>query len=132
MRRRRVGRRGFSLLFLALLDLILAFSLADPPPEAVRTPTVRFIAGVAPLWAWAILWAVAGLLCLVGAFVTRDRIAFTAAVAIKTLWGSLYLAGSLTGALDRGWVAAAVWLPMAVWIAIISGWPEPPRRRRRQ
>jgi hypothetical protein len=124
-----IGRRGASLLFLALLDLVFGFSLAAPAPEALRSPTAVFISGVAPLWFWALLWTTVGLLCLVGAFIHRDRVAFAAAVSVKVLWGSLYLAGWATGGLDRGWAAAVIWLPMAAWIAIISGWPEKPPRR---
>jgi hypothetical protein len=60
----------------------------------------------------------------VGAFLRRDRIPFAVAMAIKVLWAVVTMAGWLFGGVERGYVAAAVWLGLAGWVAIISGWPE--------
>lgn len=123
---RVVGRRGAVLIYLALVDLTYALSLWRPAPEAGRSVALRFVADVAPLDAWAALWLVVGVLCLAGAFVhPLDRIAFTAATAIKTLWGGVFLFGWLAGEVYRGWVSAAVWLALAVLVMIIAGWPDP-------
>lgn len=122
----RVGRRGSCLLFFAVLDVLYALSLAKPPPEAKLSPTVAFIAEIAPLDLWALAWLAVGVLCLVGAFRHHDRWAFTAAVAIKTIWGGTFLLGWILDGLDRGWVSAVIWLAMAGWVYIISSWPEPP------
>lgn len=119
-------------MFLGLLDLIYGFSLAVPPAEAARSPTVRYIAELAPLPAWGALWIAIGLVLVAGAFMQRDRFAFTAAVALKVLWGATFLLGWALVGLDRGWVSAAIWLPMAVWVYIVSGWPEPEAKRGRR
>lgn len=123
---RVVGRRGAVLSYLALVDVLYALSLWRPAPESMRTPTTAFLAGIAPLGAWAGLWLVVGAVCLAGAFVHRfDRHAFAAATGIKTLWGSVFVLGWLTGEITRGWVSGVVWLALAVLVAVIAGWPEP-------
>jgi hypothetical protein len=120
----RVGRRGSCLLFFAVLDVLYALSLAKPPPEAKQSPTVAFISHIAPLDLWAAAWFTVGVICFAGAFRRHDRWAFTAAVAIKTVWGGTFLLGWLLAGIDRGWVAAVIWLAMAGWVYIISSWPE--------
>ncbi|MEV6159430.1 hypothetical protein AB0L53_54770 [Nonomuraea sp. NPDC052129] len=122
----RVGRRGAALLFFALLDVIYAASLLSAPTSG----PYRFLAAILPLAAWASLWAAVGILCAVQAFLPSDRAAFAAAMLIKVVWGMVQLAGWLIGDLDRGYVSAAVWLALAAFVHVISGWPEPARRGR--
>jgi hypothetical protein len=68
----RVGRRGAFLLFLALLDFVYAYGLPFPGAAANTSATYRFLAAVAPLDAWALLWAGVGLVCFVFAFHKKD------------------------------------------------------------
>lgn len=123
--KRRIGRRGASLLFFAFLDVAYAGSLAIPPKGPAMSPTLQFVASLAPLPAWATLWGAVGIVCLIGAFKRRDRIAFGAAMALKVLWGLTYAGGWLLANLDRAWVGAALWLALSGWVYIISTWPEP-------
>jgi hypothetical protein len=116
---RRVGRRGATLLFLALLDLLYPLGLAGQAPAARAGYEL-----IAPWQAWAGLWAATGLVCLVQAFARRDRIAFTAAVGIKLAWGSTSLAAWAVGMSPRGWLAAVIWLSFAGLIAVDSTWSE--------
>lgn len=116
---RRVGRRGVVLLFLALLDLLYPVGLSGQPAAIRATYEV-----VLPWQVWAVLWAATGLLCLAQAFSRRDRIAFTAGVAIKVAWGSSALGAWVIGVSPRGWLGAVVWLAFAGMIAVISTWPE--------
>jgi predicted MFS family arabinose efflux permease len=125
--RRRVGHRGSALLFFAVLDLIYCHALAFPSEQARRSESLRFLAGLLPLWAWAAVWGGVGLLCLVQAFRRRDQTAFSAAIGLKVMWGGVSLGGWLIGHVDRGYVNAAVWLTFAAFVAIIASWPEPPR-----
>jgi hypothetical protein len=120
---RKVGRRGATLLFLGSLDGIYSFSLLNPPHDPTANPTLAFLATIAPLWAWAILWGAVGLICLIGAFSTRDRFAFAAAIGIKVLFGLTFALAAFAG-LERAYVSAAVWLAFAAFIAVIAGWPE--------
>ena len=122
----RVGRRGCALLFFALLDLIYAASLLSAPTSG----PYRFLAAILPLAAWASLWAAVGLLCLLQAFMRADRAAFAAAALIKVIWGMVQLTGWLIADLYRGYVGAILWLALAAFVLVISGWPEPPRRGR--
>jgi hypothetical protein len=123
---RRIGRRGAALLMFAFIDSVYAFSLFNPLPEYRRTPTVLFLGAVAPLWLWGVLWAASAVACFVCAFLRHDRWGFASAMAMKTLWGLLFVFAAFMG-LDRAYVSAALWLAMAGWVGIISTWPEPPR-----
>lgn len=123
----RLGFRGSALLFFAVLDFVFSFSYFNPPPEQRQTASLKYVADVAPLWVWATLWGVVGILCLVFAFRRQDKVAFAAAIAIKILWGGIYLGGALIAHLERAYVSAGLWLCIAGFVAIISAWPEPAR-----
>lgn len=125
---RRVGKRGTFLLFLFVLDELYALSLANPVAEARQSATVRFIAEVAPLWAWAATWSTVGIVCVVGAFARRDQWAFTFAMGLKVLWGGTFLLGWILAGLDRGWVSGVIWLMFAAFVIHIATWPEPTRK----
>jgi hypothetical protein len=127
---RRVGRRGSALLFFATLDFIYGWSLFDPDSSALAHPGYRWLASVLPLAAWGAVWLFVGALCLIGAFVHEDSIAWVAAMSIKVMWGVLWFLGWSLAGVDRGWVSAAVWLPMAALVALLAGWPEPGNGRR--
>lgn len=116
---RRLGRRGVVLLFLALLDMLYPIGLAGQPAPARAGYEL-----IAPWQVWAGVWAVTGVLCGVGAFVVRDRVAFAAAVAVKILWGTASLVAWVWGLSPRGWLSALVWLAFAAMIAVVSTWRE--------
>jgi hypothetical protein len=122
----RVGRRGASLMFFALLDFVFALSLISPLPESQRNPATIFIQSIAPLWVWGLLWLLAGVVCLSGAFVRNDQLAFFAAVGIKVLWGLIYLLMQIIVHIERAWLGATIWLCLGMFVFIISTWPEPP------
>ncbi len=125
---RRIGRRGTALLFFALLDVIYAISLANPPSGQRRSPTLIYIESLAPLGLWAALWLVVGIICAIGAFMKSDRWAFAAAMFLKLLWGTVFLIGWAVFGLERGYVSAAIWLAFSAYVYVLSTWPEPPER----
>lgn len=116
---RRIGRRGVVLLFLALLDLLYPIGLAGQPSPARAGYEV-----IAPWQVWAGLWALTGVICLVQAFVHRDRLAFTAAVAMKIGWSAVAFLGWVGGVNPRGWLTAIVWLAFGGMVTVISTWTE--------
>ncbi len=126
--RDNIGRRGAALLFFAFLDFIYAYSLFNPAPEVRRTATVLFVEGLLPLWVWGAMWLAAGICCLTNAFRANDKVGFAAAIAIKTLWGLLFVVAMVAG-LERAYVSAALWLVLAGWVGIIATWPESTGRR---
>lgn len=126
----RLGRRGCFLVFLSLLDVIYATSLYSPPAEARRSTALAFIAGLAPLWLWALAWFIPGVLCAIQAFMRSDKVAFAAAIAIKVLWGSVYVLAGGIGHVQRAYVGATVWLAFALVVGLISTWPEAATERR--
>lgn len=125
----RVGRRGAALLFFAFLDLIYCHGLLFPTTAARRSASYQFLHDVAPLWVWGGLWGGVGLVCLVCAFRRHDDPAFAAAMGLKVLWGGVYLLGWLFAGLERGYVAAAIWLAFAAFVGLHAGWPEANRGR---
>lgn len=124
-RRSHVGRRGRTLLFFAVLDIVYAVSLANPDAGARDSPQLAWLASLGPLWAWAILWAATSVACFWYAFRRYDRWGFVAAIAVKVLWGVASLGGWLVGGVDRGYVSGAIWLAFAAFVWVIAGWPEP-------
>lgn len=120
----QIGRRGGSLLFFGLLDAIYAFSLINPTSFDKLSPSLKYLAGIAPLEVFGVLWAVAAALCFVNAFRTNDKTGFAAAIAIKVLWGLLYI-GALFVGVPRSYVSVTLWLCLAGFVGIIATWPEP-------
>lgn len=123
--RGRVGRRGRVLLFFGCLDLIYALSLAAPNAETRAASMFVWLVDIAPLWVWAGAWGGVGVVCLWQAFCRRDRIGYTAAIALKVCWGLVCAGGWLLGGVDRGYVSAAIWLGLAWLVGNLAGWAEP-------
>lgn len=121
---RHVGRRGSALLFFSFLDGYYGWNLLTLPPVAESTPTFKFIDEFAPIEIWAGIWGITSLTCLVFAFRRWDGIAFAIAIALFALWGFIYVAGDVTGHIYRGNVAASIWFAFALFVLLISGWPE--------
>jgi hypothetical protein len=116
----RIGRRGAALLFFSLVDFVYCYALLFPPPgpvpESYRWPQVLM-----PLWVWALCWGAVGVICVVGAFMRHDTMAFTAAVALKLAWGTLAVVSQALGVSQRGYVTAVVWFAFAAFVYLIAG-----------
>lgn len=126
---RHIGHRGAFLLFLALLDIVYAFGLAFPTPQALKTPTSMYLQEAGSLWLWAGLWLTAGIFCGVFAFRRRDAFGFVAAMLIKVLWSVMFLLGWIFAGVERGYLSAAIWGAFACVVWLVSDWPEPKRGR---
>lgn len=122
----KVGRRGALLLFLGVLDVIYAYSLAHPTAESIHSQTYMYLASIGGLNLWAILWAITGLLALFYAFRRNDAPAYTACTAIKILWAVIFFLGWLFAGVERGYLSTAIWGSFAGIIWMISSWPEVP------
>jgi hypothetical protein len=120
----RVRRRGGALLFFALLDLVFGSQLALKVPELRAIPMYAWADTILPLGVWAVIWLGVGVLCAVQAFVTTDRLAFTAAAILKAAWGCVAVTGWLSGQIPRGYTAAVVWIAFSGFVLIIATWPE--------
>jgi hypothetical protein len=120
----RVGRRGFFLLFLTMLDFVYGWSLLNPTVTSLSNPTSRFLVQMLPLGAWACLWLAVGVVCLVHAFRFNDAAGFAAAMALKVLWGLLFLFGWFLADVERGYLSAAIWLAFAGLMALVVPWPD--------
>jgi hypothetical protein len=114
-----------ALLFFALLDVVYAIALAAADATTRATPMYRFLETLIPLGAWSVVWGGVGVLCLFQAFVRSDRVAFSAAAALKGGFGLVILAGWIWADVPRGYVTAVIWLAFAGFVQVISTWPEP-------
>lgn len=119
----RVGRRGCFLLFLALIDVLIAYSMT-PFAVVSKLPIYSYLSRGLPLQAWAAIWLTVGAICGVQAFARRDHFAFTIAVALKLVWATGYLAAWTVADVPRGWVGAVLWIGLGGVTAIIASWPE--------
>lgn len=124
-----LGKRGRVLLFFGGLDVIYSISLTVPDGETRQGRLFLWLSAIAPMWVWAAIWGVVGIVCLWQAFCRQDRIGYAAAIGLKIGWGLVCLGGWLFGHVDRGYVSAAIWLAAAFLVGVISGWPEPDDRR---
>lgn len=122
---RRVGRRGYALLFFAAVDLIYGASMVWPSPETRTIPLYAYAGRVLPLLVWGAAWIGVGLICLVQSVALRDQVAFSGAVMVKLAWALLALAGWLDGDVPRGYLSATIWAGLAGLVAVIATWPEP-------
>ena len=120
---RHVGRRGAALLFLAEVDLFYAASLLWPSPAAARTPSNLFFASLLPLDVWAAMWAIVGVVCIVYAFRHHDRVAFVAAIGVKTLWAGLAIIGVFAGGVPVS--TPAIWISFGGFVWLVSDWRDP-------
>lgn len=128
--RHRVGRRGFFLLTLAVVDFIYGRSLVYPETEA-QALSNRWLADVIPglgqqesLWLWAITWWVVGALCAINSLLRSDVWAYSAAFALKVAWVAANAVAGLSGmpgAINR----CLVWGFIAACVLMIASWPEP-------
>ena len=126
----KIGRRGAALLFFGLLDIIQGFSFLDPTSLPVALSLYRVLLQVLPFTGWGYVWIGIGTVLIAQAFVVNDALAFGLAIAIKLVWGFGFLGAYLTDHTNhRGYLGAAVWLAMAAFVAVISGWPEVVRRK---
>lgn len=123
---KNVGRRGSALLFFSFLDAFYSWSLLSLPPQAKESPTFQFIDRMVPIEICAAVWGFVGLICLIFAFRRWDGIAFTLAIALFLLWGIVYVAGDVANQIYRGWVGSTIWFAFALFVLLISGWPEAP------
>lgn len=123
--RHRIGRRGAFLMALFLLDTGQAARLTWPADTTLASPTVQFLDSVAPLPLWGAAWGVVGALCLVQAFQVWDRIAFSAASALKMAWALVHIGAWLSG-VSQAWWSVIIWLVIAGVVHVIATWPEHP------
>lgn len=122
----RLGRRGSSLLALAMLDIAIAWALftLDDYSATVRTSYAGQTSFL-PLSVWAVVWLVVGVVDAVQAFVHwDDRIAFVLSACVKVAWAAGFLVGWAFFDLKRAWLSIFLYLTLAVLVLIISGWEE--------
>lgn len=121
----RIGRRGGSLLFLALVDLVYGASLLIPDAPTAKNPLYIYLTRLAPLGVWGLAWAAVGTVMVIQAFAVDDRFAFGVGAFWKLLWGVLSL-GAWGDGVPRAYVGAVIWIAFAGFVVLLSGWPEAP------
>lgn len=126
---RRVGRRGYFLLTLALVDFAYGQTFvwpADPGQRITNGYLIRlvpFVNAEAAPWFWALAWWITGLFCLVNAFRRADRWGYGMAVGLKIVYIGACLVAATEG-MPNGTTRAIVWIFIASAVFLISTWPE--------
>lgn len=117
----QIGRRGAYLLFVALLDTLFGWSLITTPPLPKGLAPDLYLS----YSQWAVAWLIVGAVCLWQAFVKVDRLAFSMAVTLKVLWGTVWLISwVLTSTNPRGWVDGVIFIGFGILTGIVSYWPD--------
>lgn len=125
MHLQRPDLRDWFLIIIGLLALLLAYAYGVAHvPAGVRTSLSSALTFL-PLKAFAGMWAVTGLYCIVAGFTARRIGGFVVASMMFTLWGLLYLLGWLNGDPGRGWVTAALFGGLAAAVYVVSGLVDP-------
>jgi hypothetical protein len=93
-------------------------------PRGVRNPLSTGL-NILPLWAYACMWAAAGLYCIMAGFTRRGVGGFIVGSFMCTLWGLIYLIGWIHGDPGRGWVSAALFGCLAYAVFSVSGCVDP-------
>lgn len=119
----RIGHRGAFLLFLFMLDELFAYSLL------VDTPRGNIHWLIAP-HIWAVIWAVAGFICLSGVIFRTDAAQFSVAAFVKFGWAVTWFRIELYNDVPRAWIQGVIWLAFAAITIIVATWTEPPRYQR--
>lgn len=116
--RRRIGRRGAFLGFLAILDIIYGYFITRPPAGIPPQPYPVF-----PAVVWGAWWLLTGAACTAGMLMKVDRVPYNMAALIKTAWGLRFAYLWYTG-VQYAWVSMVIWLCFAAVVLVISGWAE--------
>jgi hypothetical protein len=128
--RHQVGRRGYFLLTLAVIDAYYGWVFVSPETPSMAMQN-RFLADVIPfatpavaLWVWAIGWWTTGAVCLVTAFRVDDRFGYGAAFSLKIAWIAANALAGFEG-MPGAWTRVIVWSFVASSVLVIAKWPEP-------
>jgi hypothetical protein len=119
----RLSWRGGALLFFALVGLVYGAALATAPRPLADSYV--WASKVLPLPAWAVMWTVAGLVCLVCALLHRDAAAFVVFAFVSAWWGLLSAVGWVWGGVERGFLNAAIFIPMAGLMYVLAAGLKP-------
>lgn len=125
---KRLGRRGATLLTLAIIDFIYGWFFIDPQIHGMLqvAPLYRGLRDFASLYFWAGAWWLTGLLCLIFAFRQKDAPGFVAAIIMKIAWVAGLASAWIIWDVKYAWAQAALWATLCGWVTITAGWPEPP------
>lgn len=126
-----LGRRGAILGGYGTVWLLYGYALLIEPHADRRG--LELLLQALPLQAWAALWMAAGLTAMVCAWLPqgRDMPGFVALMLIVLPWMLSYLVSWWPlGSFSRGWIGTLIWAALTAPVAVVAGWPEPPRDRK--
>jgi hypothetical protein len=128
--RHQVGRRGYFLLTLAVIDVYYGYSFIHPDSPAIASQN-SYMLDVIPLtshaqalWVWAAGWWMTAAFCLVSAFRTNDRLGYGMAFSLKIAWISANALAGFDG-MPGAFTRCVVWSFIASSVLVIAKWPEP-------
>ena len=125
------GRRGSFLILFGLIYVAYGLSLYYATPDAAVRHSMAWLPAQTPLACCGATWALAGVIAGVHAFlpIPRDRFGYMALAATAMAWTVAYLVSWGLGYGERGWVSAIVFAALGAATLVVSGMPNPVRRR---
>jgi hypothetical protein len=120
---RTVGRRGATLILLALVDFAIGYSVYNAYDDG-RDSLYLGQRVLLPLEVWGVLWWVVACILLITAFTRRDAVGFAVGIGIKSAWCLAYAIGWIIEDQPRAWISVIIWAGITVWLRIVSAWPE--------
>ena len=100
---------GIGILF---RGLSYAPGVLGPAPQGGSHPAEVML----PINAWAAVWIISGVACVVAAFTKSpvvDAVALGLGVALNIAWGASFIAATIIGDSARGWVSAVGYFSIA-------------------
>lgn len=124
----RIGRRGATLLVLAMVDLTLGYSMLTAPPLIIQTAYI----GHEYMFAidlWGYMWFAVAVALMICSLFRDDRIGFGIAMGVKVLWAIGFYVSLIHFGVTRAIVGAALWTLIPAWLFLVAGWPEATKER---
>jgi hypothetical protein len=124
------GRRGSFLILFGLIYVAVGLSYIYAPNDSPVRQSMAWLPHLTDLTFCGGVWATAGLIAGVHAFlpIPKDRFGYMALAATAIAWTVAYMVSWGLGYADRGWVSAVVFAALGAATLVVSGMPNPVRR----
>lgn len=114
-----MGHRGAFLLFLALLDILMGYSLLTATRQSLASIDL-----ILSPQTWGVIWVGTGAFIATGVFAKKDRAHFGLAATLKTGWAAVWVNVQLIQHTPGTWPSIVLWLAFAAICVVVSSWPE--------
>lgn len=114
-----IGHRGAFLMLLGVAFIFYGLGIRYQPSAYDPYPYIYL-----PWPDWAYIWIGAGIAALIGAFRKIDRVSFTVATMVSTLWSAKWFYVAFKLPTQGLWATGFTWAVITGIILIVATWPE--------